>query len=174
MQIAITPAHHDTTAKALIYALMPAARPSSPANLVLPKYAFADIVYRQHYPRLRERHPPVSLLPELLEPWHPAHFLAVPSTTFHPGNAPVSQCGAIPGRSQCTLSSRKYSSLSLRHSSCQFPVRDARRHGTNLTALAEMSCTGYGSLLVIAPDAQPRVRLLAAQCPRCAAHGLPA
>ncbi len=49
------------------------------------------------------------------------------------------QCGAIPGRFQCTLSSRKYSSPSLRHSSCQFPVHDARRHGTNLTALAEMN-----------------------------------
>ena len=163
MQIAITPAHHDTTAKALIYALMPAARPSLPANLELPKYVFADKVYRKHHPKLRERHPPVSLLPGLLEPWHPAPFLAVPSTTFPPGNAPVpsaapflagpsapfhlgnapvSQCGAIPGRSQCTLSSRKYSSPSLRHSSCQFPVRDARRHGTNLTALAEMSCPG--------------------------------
>ena len=87
-------------------------------------------------------HPPVSLLPGLLEPWHPAPFLAVPSTTFHLGNAPVPQCGAIPGRSQCTLSSRKYSSPSLRHSSCQYPVHDAGRHGTNLTALAEMSCPG--------------------------------
>ena len=57
MQIALTPAHHDTTDKALIYALMPAARPSLPANLVLPKYAFADKVYRKHHRRLRERAP---------------------------------------------------------------------------------------------------------------------
>ena len=57
MQIALTPAPHDTTDKALIYALMPAARPSLPANLVLPKYAFADKVYRKHHRRLRERAP---------------------------------------------------------------------------------------------------------------------
>ena len=161
MQIALTPAHHDTTDKALIYALMPAARPSLPASMVLPKYVFADEVYRKHPPKLRERAPACvtftrtfGAIASCTFPGRSQHYLSsrqctslsvrrhswpVPVTPFISVMHQPPQCGAIPGRFQCTLSSRKYSSPSLRHSSCQFPVHDARRHGTNLTALAEMN-----------------------------------
>ena len=100
MQIALTPAPHDTTAKALIYALMPVAGPSLPANLVLPKYVFADKVYRKHPPKLRERAPAC--------------------VTFTRTFGAMASC-IFPGRTLRPLSSRQCTSPSVRRHSWPFP-----------------------------------------------------